>query len=268
MSVEKLSDSSRVNHEKPPFVQIPNKVVEHIKDNDSFRVWAYLLSKSGDWKVIKTHLKNKFNFGNKKMKSIFSYLARANLIEYVQTKSKDGTFSKMDIHVLSGLNFDIKQEFKSTLPVGQKTGRAVNGTYRSGPLLNKETTKERERTKKRESIRKRKKRRLPLSDDFVPELKLEAVMQEKAKECGITTKEILDKFKSYHKAKGTTASDWQSELALFLIRERPKAKSILANNVKEIRADVSKQSTSFTSLEDSIARDRYYQKLYDSGSFM
>jgi len=143
MSVEKLSNNSKLECENIPFTQICNKVITDIKDSDSFLVWCYLQSKTNDWKVIKQNVKNNYGFGDKKLKRIFSYLSRSNLITYVQVLNSSCQFERMDILVLNGSKFDKNQPFINKEPVGQKTARAENGTNRNDELLNKETTKQR-----------------------------------------------------------------------------------------------------------------------------
>lgn len=143
MSVEKLSNGSKVIHEKKPFTQILNHVIHNIKDGDSFMVWCYLESKSEDWKVVKQNIKNIYGFGDKKIKKIFSYLHRANLIKYVQSRCANGDFAQVDIHVLSGFEFDKTQPYIECAHAGSKMVPPINGTTANDELLNKEVTKER-----------------------------------------------------------------------------------------------------------------------------
>lgn len=145
MSVEKLSNDSKTKREKIPFTMICNNVICHIKNSDSFLVWSYMLSKSSNWKVIKKHLKKKFKFGDTKIKRIFSYMNRSNLIKYVQRIGSNGTFEPMDIIVQTGSKFDKNQPFIQDGPVGQKTARAVNRTDGNGGLLNKDIKQNKEK---------------------------------------------------------------------------------------------------------------------------
>ncbi len=145
MSIEKLSNDSKTSHEAVPFTQISNHVINNIKNSDAFLVWCYLQSKTSNWKVIKQDIKNKYTFGDKKLKLIFSYLHRANLIRYVQMHCAKGKFAQTDIVVLNGLKFDKNQEFivdkERCAPVGHFHARAVQGTNLHDELLNKESTK-------------------------------------------------------------------------------------------------------------------------------
>jgi hypothetical protein len=154
MSVEKLSSRSKNLNQAFPFTQISNEVILNVKSPDAFMVYAYLLSKSREWKVIKEHIKNKYGFGATKMKQIFSYLHRCKLIGYRQRINKDtGKFEEMDILVLNGTDFikdepflpeklqkNEKSENLSTYPQtgGSIPVRTENRTYGNGGLLNKD----------------------------------------------------------------------------------------------------------------------------------
>jgi DNA replication protein DnaC len=107
-------------------------------------VWCYLESKSEDWKVVKQNIKNIYGFGDKKIKKIFSYLHRANLIKYVQSRCANGDFAQVDIHVQSGFEFDKTQSYIECAHAGAKRVPPINGTTANDELLNKEVTKERE----------------------------------------------------------------------------------------------------------------------------
>lgn len=152
MAIEKLSDSSRTLIEKTPFTQISNEVILNIKDNDSFRVYCYLQSKSQNWKVIKEDVKNICKIGDRKLKQVFSYLNRSNLIQYIQIIDDNGKFIKTDIVVKNGLCFNKNEPFQALKkqnlklsteknPGGAETARAVLRTCGNEGLLNKDLTK-------------------------------------------------------------------------------------------------------------------------------
>lgn len=143
MSIEKLVDDSRFIQEPAPYTMICNEVINHCKDDSAFRVWSYLYSKSVNWVVVKQDIKNVFGYGDKKMKKIFSYLSRANLIKYIQTTCANGRFAKTETVVLNGLDFDKNQPFNEMRTDGSKTVRAVFGTSGNDELLNKDITKKR-----------------------------------------------------------------------------------------------------------------------------
>lgn len=157
MSVEKLTDQSVSHVECNPYAQILNDVIEHIKDNDAFRLYCFLYSKSRDWKVIKSYAEKVCGTGNTKAKKCWSYLARCGLIEYRTLKDDKGKIIKHDIVVLNGTKFDkgepfIKQKEKLSTPTGLKTTRVENHTCGKKP-----TTKERFITKALDSNERKKK---------------------------------------------------------------------------------------------------------------
>ncbi len=167
MSIEKLSDCSKVIRQRNPFTQISNEVILNIKDNDAFRVYAYLQSKTAEWKVIKDDVKKMCGIGDRKMDYIFAYLARSNLIRYVQGKNAQNKFERLDIHVLNGLEFNKDEPFllnkdkKPELSTENEAAPALSAaaetrTRGNAGLLNKDITKEKE-TKRETKIFKNQK---------------------------------------------------------------------------------------------------------------
>ncbi len=119
MSIEKLSDNSKVYAEKAPFTQILNDVISHIKDNDAFRMYCFLIAKSRDWVVVKEWTSKNCNVGDRKAKQCWSYLERCKLIEYVSIRDDQGKFIKHDMKVLIGSQFQKDEPFlKPTKPIG------------------------------------------------------------------------------------------------------------------------------------------------------
>jgi len=161
MAVEKLSDCSRSILERNPFSQISNEIIEHIKDNDAFRLYCFLYSKSRDWNVIKSYASQICDVRETKSKKCWSYLARCGLIEYRVVKDDKGKIIKHDLIILNGTRFDkdepfinleSNQEKLSTLhrvknpPTGQST------RMEKRPLLNKDNKKERLKEKNKDFI--------------------------------------------------------------------------------------------------------------------
>lgn len=155
MSVEKL-DFSKVTKEQTPYTVILNSVIQCISSLEASGLWVYLYSLPQDWKITKEHLKDKFNVGDDKLKAIFSYLNRANLIEYTQERQANGSLGAVVIHVLCGDKFDANQSFKkavgveltpAALTAGGLTTPPENHTCGSGALQKKELTKETKTTK-------------------------------------------------------------------------------------------------------------------------
>ncbi len=106
MSIEKLSDSSKIYVERNPYVQILSNIVEYIKDNDAYRLYSYLASKSRDWQVAKKWTAQQCGVGQTKAKKCWSYLERCGLIEYVIHKNEKGKILKYDMRVLNGSRFN------------------------------------------------------------------------------------------------------------------------------------------------------------------
>jgi len=88
MSIEKLSDLSKVYGEQAPFTQILNDVIEFIKDNDAYRMYSFLISKSRDWVTVKEWTAQKCGVGERKAKQCWAYLERCGLIEYVAVRNE------------------------------------------------------------------------------------------------------------------------------------------------------------------------------------
>ena len=111
MSIEKLCDSSKVYVEKSPYTQISNNIIEDIQDNDAFRLYAYLASKSRDWTVVKEWTARKCDVGERKAKQCWAYLERCGLLEYVQIRNDTGKFTKHDMRILNGSKFNPDEPF-------------------------------------------------------------------------------------------------------------------------------------------------------------
>lgn len=160
MSVEKLSDLSRSKIEHNPYTQILNDVIENIKDNDAFRIYAFLLSKSRDWKVIKSYAAKVCGTGQDKSKLVFSYLNRCGLIDSIVIKNEQGKIVRHDLIVLNGSKFN-KNEYFLNNKVGDEELSTEEKNHRwhkppAGktirveipPLLNKDITNKEKDTKK------------------------------------------------------------------------------------------------------------------------
>lgn len=126
MSVEKLYSNenfNKVTQENKPFTQLLNIVIQNIKDPLSGYIWVYLSTLPPDWAVNKEQIKNKFRLGNATLKRIFSYLQRANLIQYHRERFKSGKLGDVAIHVLCGFNFNINEPY--ILTTGSKNDPMV-----------------------------------------------------------------------------------------------------------------------------------------------
>lgn len=190
-----LTNKSKVILQGVPFTQINNLVINNIKNGDAFLVWCYLFSKSADWKVIKQNIKNVYGFGDTKLKQIFSYLRRANLISYVQVVCANAQIAHWDIKILNGQDFDINQPYKKEKNDLHSTG-SVSNPVANGGLLNKEL------------ITKQKEKLLCASDDALdqfPEFwesypkkknKMKASKEWKKNKCNLMADQIINDVKN------------------------------------------------------------------------
>lgn len=126
MSIEKFNPT--ISGEIIPYTQINTKVIQNIENLEAGFVWVYLLTLPKDWKVMKSHLKKKFGIGEDKMKQIFAYLRKCNLIEYVRMRNKDGTLNTTEVRILNGNKFKNLQSKKSCATTGVKNHPQVNHT--------------------------------------------------------------------------------------------------------------------------------------------
>lgn len=111
MSIEKLIDSSKIYVERSPYVQILNNIVEHIKDNDAFRLYCYLSSKSRNWQVAKEWTAKQCDVAQRKSKQCWSYLERCGLLEYKINRDDKGRITSHDVVMLNGTRFNPHEPF-------------------------------------------------------------------------------------------------------------------------------------------------------------
>lgn len=168
MSIEKLSDATKTSIEENPYTQICNSVTESIKDNDAYRLYCYLATKSREWTVIKEWTAKVCGVGERKAKQCWAYLERCGLIHYMTVRDEKGKFVKHDIRVLNGTKFNADEPFlkptgAETAPLEKlSTGEAVHRCNNPpggestrvvfAPLLKKDITNKDFDTKKRKSF--------------------------------------------------------------------------------------------------------------------
>jgi hypothetical protein len=111
-NIEKL-DFNKVIQQKIPYSVFMNSVIQQINNTDALAIYVYLYSLPPNWHINKEHLANKFQLGDKKLRSIFSYLNRSGLLEYRKEKNKKtGQMEGTIIHLLNGEKFDSTVLFK------------------------------------------------------------------------------------------------------------------------------------------------------------
>ena len=149
MSIEKFDrHNPSVSGETVPFVQIPRDVLQKISFPEAGFVWVYLLSLPKDWKVVKEHLKNKYHFGDKKIKQIFAYLNMCNLIKYHVQRCAKGRIIGRDIMVLIGNKFNDIGLSKKECTTGSNIHPVANHTDGFEALQIKQTTKKTKKQKR------------------------------------------------------------------------------------------------------------------------
>lgn len=212
MSIEKLDDLSRTIIEQNPYAQILNEVIEHIKDNDAFRIYAYSYSKSRDWKVIKEYTQKKCGIGDTKAKACWSYLKRCGLIQYVENRNEKGQLKAPDIMILNGTKFDKNEPFKAEKKLStEKSDRRVKN-----PPGGKTTRLEKRVLLKKENTNKEKRERATtLPEDFRFDQKQINVCNQRQLDPVV----VFEKFRSFMKSREKKSRDWVEEANLWIMRE-------------------------------------------------
>jgi hypothetical protein len=168
MSTQKLTDASKIYIQEHPYTQIFNNVIDYIKDNDAFRLYCYLSSKSRDWKVAKEWTAKQCEVGERKSKQCWAYLERCGLLEYVHKRDENGKFIHHDIRILNGSEFNPDEPFlkptgAETAPVEKLSTETPHHRCKNppsgettrvvfAPQLKKDITKKDFETKKRKSF--------------------------------------------------------------------------------------------------------------------
>jgi hypothetical protein len=208
MSVQKYL----INKESNNFTIIPNKIIKGLVNNlELLGFYLHLLSLPPNWSFHKTQLQKECNVGIKKLEKFLKLLVAHNLISIAQNRDSKGKFTFFDLTVYNGDNFKIidLQELSTPCVKNRPTdnGSTVKNTYKRKIIQKKEI--------KRESTAR--KRREPLSDDFVFDDENQKLCQEKR----LDPKFVLDKFKAHSKVTSRKEADWQVAAKLWIIREQP-----------------------------------------------
>lgn len=243
MAIEKL-DFQKLTKEQTPFTVVLNSVLQHLHYPEALALWTYLYSLPTNWAINKEQVKKHFGFGNNKLKQLFSYLQRANLVTYSQARTLDGKMSEAEIHILNGINFNKNEPFLPSYTGGSVTGRPVLAYYKRKSIYKRKNTLSR-----------------ALARLTVDKFEMD---QEKAQLCAarkLNTSVVLAKFKRFFAGEEFTLEEWNSRLEYWINQEKrsPQARPI---------TDVLKQSTSFKvktetkeeNLKKFEAQMKYYQK--------
>lgn len=101
MSVEKLV----ITKDSINYTQLPNKVLQAVRDGLSLGIWAYLSSLPPSWEFYKDQIKKHFRIGREKLEKILKTLQGHNLINIQVVRGADGKFTHWALHVKSGNDF-------------------------------------------------------------------------------------------------------------------------------------------------------------------
>lgn len=223
MSVQKYL----INKESNNFTIIPNKVIQGLVSNlELLGLYLHLLSLPPNWSFHKTQLQQQCNIGIKKLEKFLKLLVAHNLIHIAQNRDSKGKFTFFDLTVYNGEHFkNIDLQELSTPCVKNRptvNGSTVKNSYKRNIIENKNI--------KRESTERKK--RVPLSDDFVLKEESKALCKEK----GLDHKEVMAKFVAHSKSVGKKVIDWQEEAILWIMRE--KVNSVKIVHKEEIKSMV------------------------------
>lgn len=221
MSIEKL-DFEKVTKQGLPYTLFINSVIQFIHNAEALGVYVYLYSLPINWNINKEHLSKKFNLGNKKLRSIFSYLHRSNLLEYHREKDeKTGKMLGSSIHLLNGEKFDAQVNFKedkttqAKFACVEKISIKTTGSL-SGPVENRPCGLE---TLQKKQIKKetKEKKREPLS----PKFKIEEKTNHYVKGLGLNEETINlehHKFYNHYLANGETCINWNYRYRKWMVK--------------------------------------------------
>jgi hypothetical protein len=221
MSVQKFNSKSKVSNQVIPYTQVNTSVIQKISNLEAGFVWIYLLSKPADWEIIKEHVKKHYGIGDKKIKTIFSYLKKHNLIDYIQVRTPDGKkISHYDICVLNGEEFIEKPGEKGNLSPGSLINPARSCASRKAGTTKNRDLQSKEKDKKEREATQKKASPPPLSAFELNE-RNKKLLRETAQRSGRTENDLVIKFKALMKTKDVDQKYYQERLTMFLIDERP-----------------------------------------------
>lgn len=227
MSIEKLTDASKSFIEENPYSQILNAIILHIKDNDAFRIYCFLSSKSRNWKVIKEFTNKVCGVGKRKSDYIWSYLKRCGLIEYVtEVDEETRKFIRTDIKILNGSIFNAEEPFKATPAKSAGMGKttpalsaaAVSAAAEMYPLLNKDKQNRDKQKKERGDKKKTKEKPKTLSaNSFLIDQKL----IERYTAMNLNETEIESEIRKFRESRAGQVKkqpEWDKDLANWLCK--------------------------------------------------
>ncbi len=231
MSVKK-NTSNFLKHSGLSFTTIINETMDLITDDGALGIYCYLSSKPENWNICNVHLQNRFNKGRDYIQKKMHLLKKIGAIKTTAIKDDKGKILYWETtldNVIKTQNtenpYSGKSYPQSTIlktQILEKPESGKTGTSNNRKIQIKERSKKIERTAR--------KKREPLSDDFV----FGDANKMLCKERGLNEKEVLAKFKAFYK--GKTADDWQNKAQLWVLREKNTKSESKLN--QEIRSTV------------------------------
>lgn len=73
---------------KAPYSSLSNDVVAMITNPDALAIWVYLQTRSSDWKVIGSHLQDRFNIGRDRYRKAMGFLKDIGLLSHEITRDE------------------------------------------------------------------------------------------------------------------------------------------------------------------------------------
>ena len=130
MSVQKYT----INKLNGNFTNIPNKVLQELKDVTALGLYCYIASLPHGWEFHKSQLREHFNIGIHKLNSVLKLLASCNLIRIAQNRLENGQFDGFVMDVLDGSSFKYNELDELSTPFYNNRNtvsvRTVISTYK------------------------------------------------------------------------------------------------------------------------------------------
>jgi hypothetical protein len=100
-------DFKAFEKEQKPYVMVLTELIQNfpMKHSSELLLWMFLESLPPTWKPNKQHITDYFNISDRTYERYMSFLNAANLIEYRQNRTSDGSFGEWTLVVLNGTKF-------------------------------------------------------------------------------------------------------------------------------------------------------------------
>jgi len=130
MSIEKFI----VSKDTSSFTNIPNKVLQGLKNYEALGLYSYLISLPPGWELYKDQLRKRSNIGRDKLNKLLKILQNHGLIVIKRMRCPNGTLGHNDFRVKDGSEFEIPIENNDVSTSDGKPGTGnqalVNSSYK------------------------------------------------------------------------------------------------------------------------------------------